>query len=210
MEVQAEAVKNPTPASSQSSAEKKPLDSKQKVVADKNQQVVSEARESVLGTQRALLALENKDSKTALSILQTVSKNLDGVLSKNPALSLLIADVDINVFDYKGDEKSLKDSVKQADDLLDSGKLQGARAILANLASEMRITTISIPLGTYPAAIKKAIDQIGAGKPDLASQSLEEVLDSLVETSELLALPVLRAESLLTKASDDIAHKRRC
>jgi hypothetical protein len=206
MEVQAEAVKNPTPASSQSSAEKKPLDSKQKVVADKNQQVVSEARESVLGTQRALLALENKDSKTALSILQTVSKNLDGVLSKNPALSLLIADVDINVFDYKGDEKSLKDSVKQADDLLDSGKLQGARAILANLASEMRITTISIPLGT----IKKAIDQIGAGKPDLASQSLEEVLDSLVETSELLALPVLRAESLLTKASDDIAHKRRC
>ena len=206
MEVQAEAVKNPTPASSQSSAEKKPLDSKQKVVADKNQQVVSEARESVLGTQRALLALENKDSKTALSILQTVSKNLDGVLSKNPALSLLIADVDINVFDYKGDEKSLKDSVKQADDLLDSGKLQGARAILANLASEMRITTISIPLGT----IKKAIDQIGAGKPDLASQSLEVVLDSLVETSELLALPVLRAESLLTKASDDIAHKRRC
>ena len=200
--------KNPSATAKAANAENNALDTKQKVLAEKNQQIVNEARDAVLGTQQALLTLEKKDPKAALTVLQDVSKKLDGILTKNPSLSLVTADVEVDIFEFEGDENLLKTKVKQADDLLDSGKLQGAREILANLASEMRVTTISIPLGTYPAAIKKAIAQIAASKPDEAAQDLDEVLSTLVEVTEIIPLPILRAEGLLTEASE-FEHKEK-
>lgn len=179
---------------------------KNKVLAEKNQQVVNEARESILGTQQALLALEKKDTKAALSKLQDVSKNLTTVLAKNPNLALITADVDADIFDFEGDANAIKTEIKQADNFLIGGKLQSARQILAELASEMRITTISIPLGTFPLAIKNAVTLIEEGKTNEAALVLDEVLNTLVEVTEIIPLPILRAEALLTEAAE-LEHK---
>ena len=75
-------------------------------------------------------------------------------------MALVPADIDVDILDFEGDAKTVKQAVKQADDLLEHGKVQSARHILAELASEMRITTLSIPLGSFPLAIKNAIDQM--------------------------------------------------
>jgi len=180
--------------------------SKQKILAEKIQGLITEAKGTLSATQQALISLEKDDAKTAKILLEDVLTKLDILLMEHPAMVLVPADVAVNVLDYEGDAKALQKTVKKADDLLDKGELQSARRILAGLASELRVTTISIPLGTYPTAIKAAIAKIDDKKNDEATQLLEEVLSTLVEETEITPLPVLRAESLLTQASE-LEHK---
>ena len=190
-----------------SSADKITTITKRNILAEKEQQIVNEANEAVLGTQQALKALEKDDSKKAISILQTVSGKLDIILAKNPALALIPADIEVDVSDFQGDAKTVEKAIGEADDLLDDGKLQGARQILAELASEIRVTTINIPLGSFPTAIKDAVALIDTGKSNEAADVLNEVLNMLVETTEVIPLPILRAEALLDEASK-LEHKK--
>ena len=206
LDVLADAEKKLIPATSVSISDKNSSAIKRKVLAEKNQQVVIEARDSIVGTQQALIALEKNDTKAALSVLQDVSKKLDIILAKNRDLALVPADMEVDISDFEGDAKTVKKELKQADDLLDDGKVQSARQILAGLASEMRITTISIPLGTFPLAIKNAVALIDAGKANEAALVLDAVLNTLIETTEIIPLPILRAEALLTIASE-LEHK---
>lgn len=184
------------------SVDKSASATKRKVLAEKEQQIVNEASEAMLGTQQALNALEKNDSKKALSILQTVSGKLDIILAKNPALALIIADIEADISDFQGDTDTVKKAIAEADKLLDNGKLQEAREILAELASEIRITTINIPLDSFPTAIKDAVALIDAGQVNEAANVLNKVLNMLVETTEVIPLPILRAEVLLDEASE--------
>lgn len=206
VDVLADAEKKQSSVTSHSGTHKNSSAFKRKVLNEKNQKIDSEAKDSVSGTQQALMDLEKNDPKAALAILQDVSKKLAVVLAKNPDLALVSSDIEAEIFDYEGDANAIKKELKQADDLLDSGKLQSARQILAELASEMRITTISIPLNTFPLAIKNAVALIDAGKTNEAALVLDEVLNTLVERTEIIPLPILSAEELLTEASE-LEHK---
>lgn len=206
VDVLADVEKKQSSVTSSSNTDKNPSAFKRKVLNEKKQQIASEAKDSVSGTQQALINLEKNDPKAALAILQDVSKKLAIILGKNPDLALVSADIDAEIFDFEGDANAIKKELKQADALLDSGKLQSARQILAGLASEMRITTISIPLSTFPLAIKNAEALIDAGKTSEAASVLDEVLNTLVERTEIIPLPILRAEALLTEASM-VEHK---
>lgn len=205
-DVFAETEKKSTTAVVSAAPIKNSVDNRRKALLEKSKKVIVEARDALSGTEEALMALDKNDSKTALATLQDVLKKLDTLLSKNPASAIITADFETDIIDFTGDSKTLEQTVKQADELLDDGKLQDARAILAELASEMRITTVNIPLGTYPVAIKQAISLVEAGKTDEAAQSLDAVLNTLVEVTEIIPLPVLRAEVLLSEASE-LEHK---
>jgi hypothetical protein len=172
-----------------------------KILQEKSQPIISEAAEVASETQKAVVALENNDSKKANSILQGVSSKLDGILAKNPGMALIPIDVEADVFDFDGDNKSISKAIDNARDLLKSGKLQNARQLLEPMASEIRVTTTNIPLGTFPTAIKQAISNIDAGKTDQAAVDLSDELNTLEETTEIMPLPVLRAEALLTEAA---------
>jgi len=173
-----------------------------KVSAEKKQQLVSEAADAVSGTEKAFEALEKNDAKTALSILQTVSTKLNTILAKNPDLALVPADMETDIFNFTGDADAIKQEIKKADNLLDSGKIQDARRILIGLASEISISITNIPLGSFPTAVKQAIAQINAGKTSEAANTLNDVLGMLVKTTETIPLPIISAESLLNKASE--------
>ncbi|MDD5412515.1 MAG: YfdX family protein [Methylobacter sp.] len=201
VDVFADAEKKQTP-SIFSTIDKSTAATKRKILAEKEQQIVDEANEAVLGTQQALKALEKNDSKKAISILRTVSGKLDIILAKNPALALIPADIEFDVSDFQGDAKTVEKAIGEADDLLGEGKLQDARQILAQLASEIRVSTINIPLGSFPTAIKDAVALIDTGKSNEAADVLNKVLNMLVETTEVFPLPILRAETLLDEASE--------
>ncbi|MGD0960869.1 MAG: YfdX family protein, partial [Methylomonas sp.] len=109
---------------------------------------------------------------------------------------------EVDVIDFKGGAAEVAQKVKQAGQLLSHGKLQAGRMVVDELASEMDITTVNIPLGTYPAAIKNAAARINAGKAGEAEQILDDALNSLVEQTEIIPLPLLRAEALVLKASE--------
>ena len=197
----ADAEKKQTSVSSVTTAKTDAIN-KQKLLAEKVQALINEAKGALSATQQALISLENNDAKGAKLLLEDVLTKLDILLTEHPAMVLVPADAEVDVLDYEGDVKSVEKAVKQADALLDSGQLQGAKRILAELASELRITTVSIPLGTFPTAIKATIAQIDAQKNSEAKQILEDVLSTLVEQTEIIPLPVLRAETFLSNASE--------
>lgn len=170
---------------------------KQHLLAEKHQKVVDEARDAIIAARKALLDLDKNNSKAALTQLKTASKKLAGYLGKHPDMALAVADVDMQVFEFQGDETQLKSRIKEASDLLAAGKLQDARLIMADLASEMRFTTISVPLGSYPDAFNRAMSSIQAKNPGDAAQILDDTLNTLVEETEIIPIPVLRADGLL-------------
>ncbi|MCK9608306.1 MAG: YfdX family protein [Methylomonas sp.] len=179
---------------------------KQKLMEEKKQQIANEASDAIIGAHTALLTLENGDSAKARSLLKDVLGKLDILLAKRPGLAMIPADVSARIYDLDDSTDQVKKLVSRADDLLGDSKVQDARRILDNLVSEIRLTTVSIPLGTFPPAIKEAIVEIDDHKPDQAKVVLAGVLGSLVKTTEVYALPVLQAETLLTAASQ-LEHK---
>ena len=95
----------------------------------------------------------------------------------------------------------MKEVIKEARDYLEDGEIQKARPLVANLASEIVLRTTSIPLATYPDAIKAIAPLIDEGKVDEAKTALQAALNTLVVTTDdVIPLPVLRAEKLLKNA----------
>lgn len=186
---------------------------KHKILIEKTRPIECDAVEVELETQKAIVALENKDTKDALTILEGFSGKLDTILAKYPGLALVPVSVKTDVFDYKSDNKEATFAIHKAMGLLKHGKLPVARHILSDMASEIRITTTSMPLSTFPGAIKQVIALIESGKTDQAVIALNSALDTLVVTTELIPLPVLRAEALLKAAStleltDDLSRQK--
>ena len=194
-----------TPAASKPAATES-LTEKRKLLEERLQKIEHEAHDVIQGTQNALIALQNKDKPKAMTLLEDVSGKLDILLAKHPSLTLLPAEVSADIYDFEGNSKQVEKLVDEADDLLDDHKVQDARHILAELVSEIRITTTSIPLGTFPVAIKEAVRLVDQGKTDEAADALFDVLNLLVKTTEIIPLPALRAEALLNAASE-LEHK---
>ncbi|EOG6790457.1 heat resistance protein YfdX2, partial [Klebsiella pneumoniae] len=80
---------------------------------------------------------------------------------------------------------------------------------LALLASEIVITVTSIPLASYPAAVKAVVPLIDQGKIEEAKAALQSALSTLVEERSVLPLPVLRAKLLLKRAEPLVEDGQR-
>jgi gamma-glutamylcyclotransferase (GGCT)/AIG2-like uncharacterized protein YtfP len=185
---------------------KETVETTRKLLAERHQKVEHEALMAITGTQNALMALHKNDTKQAMAFLQDVSGKLDILLAKYPGLTLIPASIEANVYDFDNDTKQVEKIIDAADDLLEDHRVQDARQILDQLVSEIRISTISIPLGTYPGAIRDAVKLIGQGETKEAEEVLYNVLNTLVGVTEIMPLPVLRAETQLTAASE-LEHK---
>ena len=123
---------------------------KHKALTEKAQSIEGEAAEIEAETQKAILALDNKDTKGATTILQGVSTKLDNLLAKNPGMGLVPAKIEADVYDFNGTNKQVAYAIDEAEDMLKHGKLQTARQIVARMASEIRIITTSISMNENP------------------------------------------------------------
>ncbi|MGZ5018133.1 MAG: YfdX family protein [Methylobacter sp.] len=190
-----------------SDADKSAAATKHKIQTEKEPQIIKEAADAVSSIHQALESLDKNDMKKAFFTLQTASEKLDVVLAKQPVLTLVPVDIEVDASDFQGDAKTIEQAISKADDLLDDGKLQAARQILSELASEIRITTISMPLGSFPSVLKDAMARVNKGETKEAESLLDKALNMLVETTEIIPLPFLRAEALVNQASD-LEHKK--
>ncbi len=173
-----------------------------KAIGKKESEAVKEALDAVLATRAALEALDKGETKQALAHLEIANGKLALLLARYPELGLIPVDSEAIVVDYKGDIKSIEEAVDEAEDLLDDGKVQAARAVLSPLASEIRFTTTNLPLAIYPDVMKQVAPLIEAGKIKEAKETLLEALSTLVITESVIPLPLLRAEAMVRKAAD--------
>ena len=176
-------------------------------VVKKRKALVKEALNALSETKKALKALEDGNTKDALAALAEVTGQLEIVISRDPHLAFVPVDVEVTTTDIYADLDSINKAKDQAEDFLENGEVQQARVLLSGLASELVMRTVSLPLATYPDAIKAVAPLIDQGKMEEAKAALQAVLETLVVTNErVVPLPILRAEAFIKKA-DDLAKQ---
>ncbi len=179
----------------------------QEEVAAKRKALVKEAITALSETKNALNALEDSRPNDALKALAEVTGQLEIVLSRDQNLAFVPIDVEITSHDIYADLDTINNVKNQAEVLLENGNVQQARVLLSGLASELVMKTISLPLATYPDAIKAVVPLIDQGKIKEAKDALQAALQTVVVSNKLVVpLPILRAETLL-KQADELAQK---
>ncbi len=151
------------------------------------------------------------DGKTddALKALEVATGKLELILARDPKLALVPVDVGMVTHDLFADVDTVKAAIREARDLLDDGKVQDARLLMSNLASEVVISTTSIPLATYPAAIKAISPLLDKGETEKAKLELQAALNTLVVTSDVIPLPLLRSQHMLAEAEKLAENEKR-
>ena len=169
--------------------------------AEKRKKITADAVAAVNETKKALKLLDEKKKEEALTALERATGKLELILARDPTLALAPVDVEVVTYDLLASLDTVKAMIHDAEEYLEDGLVQMARPLVANLASEIVFRTTSIPLGTYPDAIKTITPLIDDGKLDEAKAGLQAALNTLViTTDDVIPLPVLRAENLLKNA----------
>lgn len=68
------------------------------------------------------------------------------------------------------------------------------------MASEIVINVSNMPLASYYEAIETVVPKIAEGKIPEAKTALQAILNALIQTSHVIALPVERAATFLDRA----------
>ncbi len=168
--------------------------------AERRKTLLSDATEAIAQTQQALKALEDKKTDLALKALAEATGKLELIVARDPLLKLAPIATQIVTVDVLADPESVRLAIADAKRALSAGDIPKARPLVEALASEAQIRTTSIPLATYPAAIKAITPLIDAGKIDEAKTQLQTALNTMVVTTDVVPLPKLRAQTLLKEA----------
>ena len=169
-------------------------------LAAKRKSLVAEAVSALQETQTALDLLTGNDTRGAIEALARATGKLDIVLAADPKLALAPVDVHVAIHDLITTPDAVRALRTRAEEALDDGRLQDARHLIADLASEHLISVTSLPLATYPAAIKEAAALLHDDKPGEAAAVLETALSTLIVEESVIPLPLARAEALLARA----------
>lgn len=162
--------------------------------------LLREAVDALRETQNALAAIDRSRPGDAIAALERGTGKLEIVLARTPDLALAPVDVAVETHDVLTSVESvetLRDKARQA---LDQGRLQDARRLIGDLASETVISVSNLPLATYPAALKQAAALLHQAKPQEAKAALETALGTLVVERTITPLPLARAEAAIEQA----------
>lgn len=104
---------------------------------------------------------------------------------------------------------TVHDAVAGTGAALAQGRLQVARKLISDLASETVVSISKLPLGTYPAALKQAAALLHQGKPKEAKTVLQAALNTIVVEDIIIPLPLVRAQAALEEARSLLEKKKR-
>ena len=166
-----------------------------------NTQLIKEAVLALQYTNDAYIYLNGKKTDKALDSLKKAIGELTVVLNNPKAPYLLPVNVNVTASEYVGTIKNIAQQVRAAKVALAKGDLPLTRTILDSLKSEIDINAINIPLATYPDAIKLAIKYINEGKIKEAKDVIAMALNTLVTTSTVIPIPIVKAQDLVIAAS---------
>jgi hypothetical protein len=173
----------------------------ERMEAEKRATLLQDAQSALAETRNALAALDRGDKQAALASLAQVTGKLDLVVARDPKMALAPVSVSTTIFDLYASPETVKNTVKVAKDDLSSERVQHARYLIEDLASEADIHVTEIPLATYPTAIRAVAPLIDAGKIDNAKAALYAALNTLVVETYVVPLPKIRAQAMLDEAS---------
>jgi len=167
----------------------------------KQTKLAKEAIESLKYAQVAVLALEHKDAKKATEALEKAIGKLEVIMAAKDAPKLLPIDNVVRVQEFVGTADDVEKAVRSVQKLLDEGKVQEARALMMPLVSEIDITVVSLPLASYPDALKLAAKYVHDNKLGKAKEVLYIALSTFTEVTQVVPIPLLESTDLIAAAS---------
>ena len=140
--------------------------------------------------------------KKAIKALQDATGKFNIALAADPKLALIPITSSVSVNELITTPKAVKAQIKLVKGLLDDSKVQAARELLIPLQDELVTRTTSLPMTTYPDAIKLATKMLVEGKKDAAETTLKTALSTFVNKVSIIPLSLLRVESMVLAASE--------
>ncbi len=174
----------------------------QKDAVASQKKLIQEAIASLDFTQEALENLSKNDVKKAKENIEKALGKLEVILSAEDAPKLLPIESAVAVHEYIGTNDDIKKAVDEVKVLLKKGKVQAARLLLNTLQSEIDVTVVSLPLVSYPDALKLAAKYLHDGKTNKAQGILQIALSTFDTTVDVIPLPLLKASDLIIASSD--------
>jgi hypothetical protein len=174
---------------------------------EKRKSLMADATSAIQETQDALKYLDEDKTKDALAALERATGKLDVILARDPKLELAPASIAVVTYDVQGGLDAVQRVREQAEHFMQEGRLQDARRLLKNLASETVISVNNIPLATYPDAIKASVRLIDQAKKEDAKRLLQTALNTQVITETIIPLPVAKTQEAL-KTAESLAEKK--
>jgi len=159
--------------------------------------LISEAVTSLEFSAKALISLNQNKPKEAQANIEKALGKLEVILSAKNAPKFLPVDSSVTMQEFIGTKADVEKTVDMVKDLLDDNKVQVARALLNSLQSEIDITVVSLPLVTYPDALKLAAKYIHENKIEEAKHVLSVALNTFDTTVQVVPLPLLKASELI-------------
>ncbi len=191
---------------------KKDLNNKVQIRAQKEIQkqmskFVKEAVVTLNQTGTALKDLQAKKIKAAQIALRTADKNVTVLLKKQPELGLVPVDVSVQTQDLVTGINQVNQITKLAKEAMNAGNYQAAAVLLNQLKSEVDLSVVNLPLGTFPQGIKLAEKQLNQKQTKLAEETLLGLLNSLEVNQVIMPIPVLKAQAFLSAAKQEFNMK---
>lgn len=168
----------------------------------KQSKLVQEAIDSLKFAHDAMEALNKKDKEGAIQAIEKALGKLEVILAAKESPKFLPVKNIVVLNEFVGTSKGIKTTVKLAKTFLNEGKVQLARKILMPLTSEIDMTTVSLPLVSYPDALKLASKYIHSDKITMAKEVLAIALHTYDEVTVVIPIPLLKATDLIVAASD--------
>ena len=163
--------------------------------------LVQEALNSLKDAHDAFVALEKKDEEAATKKLESALGKLEVILASKKVPELLPIESTIRINEYIGTSKDIETTLNMVRVLLNKNKVQEARALMLPLQSEIDITTVSLPLGSYPDALKLAAKYVHSHEVDKAKEVLAIALSTFASVTEIVPIPLLKATDLIEASS---------
>ncbi len=165
------------------------------------EKLVQEAIDSLKEAHDALKAIRNKDAKLATNKLESALGKLEVSLAAEGTPKLLPVDSVVAVNEFVGTSKEIETILNTVRVLLNKNKIQEARELMLPLQSEIDITVVSLPLATYPDALKLTAKYVQNNELDKAEKVLVTALSTFTEVTEIIPIPLLKATDLIAASS---------
>lgn len=169
-------------------------------IDEKSAELIADGIESVEMTKLSIGAIENGEKDLAIDYMAGALGRLETISLRSPEMVSIPISRVVQTDDMDTDLGSIKIVKKSISKSLNQNKFHKARKDLESLISEVRIETKSIPIATYPAALRKAILAVEKNDFQKASSVLGNVLNTLVVDKQHISLPCMRAEILLEES----------
>ena len=172
-----------------------------KKVNDNKVKLIKEALSSLEIAGKALQNLEANKKDEAKKNIELALGKLEVILTSKEVPKLLPIENRLVVKNFIGGAKEVDMALKEVKTLLDNGKVQEAGELLISLQSELDIRTISLPLATYPDALKLASKYLIEDKMDEAKDTLKLALSTFANVQTIIPIPLVNSIELVAVAS---------